>query len=260
MDERMKTRKKLVRPPIVEVVCGFVFPPISGMDAVAAGAYWASIRDRFPAHTIQPAVTDVVGFTVTDGAAPQRALLVSADDQYVVQIQADRFYFNWRKRLDDYPHFTGAGGVLELGMKEFTLFSDHCVKACDCAPQPVRVDLAKVDLLPEGREWSDTKDLVKVLPLLRGVVDASSNEPEVAMRWSEQRNGADFVASLHLGLELMFNELPKRAVKMETRIAKATSPERDKLLATFEELNDTLNAIFFGLIPETELHRFRGLK
>ncbi len=247
--------RKLERAPIIEVVCGFGFPPIEGLDPISAGAYWKTISAQFPAHQILPAVTDVVGFQVAH-SLPQRALLTSRDDEQVIQIQADRFYFNWRKRAGTYPRFTGAGGVLDLGLKEFARFAGYCEETFGARPQPQRVDLSKVDLLPLGGEWQDLADLAVLVPLLQPFVRRTTKEPDLSIRWSEIRSGADLFAALHLGIEPVFNELPALALKIETRMTKDSAPER--VPDVFALLNKELNDVFFGLLNEGELHRFGG--
>ena len=114
---------RLKDPPIVEVVCGFFFPALAGLDPILIGKYWAEHKEAhgYPKRQLQPPVADRPGFFLGDGVGPLRSWLVSGTDEYLLQIQPDRFYFNWRKREGAYPHFNDyepTKGVLSRSLLE----------------------------------------------------------------------------------------------------------------------------------------------
>ena len=104
-----------------------------------------------------------------DGVGPLRAWLVSTPDDYVLQIQPDRFYFNWRKREGAYPHFGDyepTKGVLSRSLSELAELGDFTLGALGQKPKPTQLELAKIDFLVSPKHWSDHADLAKVLPVL----------------------------------------------------------------------------------------------
>ncbi len=125
---------RLKDPPIVEVVCGFFFSPLPGLDPLMVGKYWAEQKEKsgYKNRQLQPPVTDRPGLTFADGVAPVRSMLISDTDEYVLQIQPDRFYFNWRRREGHhYPHFNDykeGEGVLTKGLREFAKLVDCCAR------------------------------------------------------------------------------------------------------------------------------------
>jgi uncharacterized protein (TIGR04255 family) len=118
-----ETLEKLSSPPIVEVICGVFFSPLPNFDPVVAGTYWQQRRADFPGHSIHPAAGAPPGLVI--GTPPLRTWLISSNDgPFVIQVQADRFYLNWRRRGDAYPRFSTEHGLLERTLREFALFTD----------------------------------------------------------------------------------------------------------------------------------------
>ena len=143
---------RLKDPPILEVVCGFFFPALAGLDPILVGKYWAEQKEKhgFPNRQLHGPVVERPGFLVAEGVGPLRSWLVSASEEYVLQIQPDRFYFNWRKREAQYPHFNDYGetkGVLSQSLAEFDQLGAFARDVLGEAPKPVQLQLAKTDLL-----------------------------------------------------------------------------------------------------------------
>jgi uncharacterized protein (TIGR04255 family) len=104
--------------PIDEVAIGVqLISPIAGFVDPHAGLFWQLVKERYPQAESHPRVE-----TVSAGLAPQtlgappfpfpfsgsagsRTFLVSQDGSYLLQIQNNRFFRNWRKRDPEYPHF-----------------------------------------------------------------------------------------------------------------------------------------------------------
>lgn len=144
----MSTIDSLRTPPIVEVVCGFMFDEIPSLDAMLVGKFWSSKSDAYPRRELKPPVRESSGFTVLEGVGPIRCWLISARDEWVVQVQPDRFYFNWRKRGDSYPRFgdhDGARGVLSQALEEFGAFTAFCEKETQEQCRLGRIELTKID-------------------------------------------------------------------------------------------------------------------
>ena len=118
----------LDKPPIEEVVCGFVFAP-QPVDTMDFGVYWETRRDEFPTRQVHPAILEG-GTLLQMGAPPMRSWLISADDSRVLQLQNDRFFINWRKRNGKYPRFRDHGdnkGIRSQATEEFGRFAEWLV-------------------------------------------------------------------------------------------------------------------------------------
>lgn len=248
---------KLEAPPIVEVMCGMFFEPVAALDPMAVGGWWHSkMRATYPGHTVQPAVTDA-GTVFFAGSGPLRAWLVSADDEWIIQVQPDRFYVNWRKREAAYPRFSGEGGVLRRALLEFGRFAEYCKEELSVSIVPNTVELAKVDLIIEQKHWRDGKDLAAILPVVADIGRfAKSPALSFGLNVVEPRDGG---CVLHMDLQLLPASIVDgqlaRAMKIETR---ATCPVTEA--AAFEDrfavLNGHANEVFFGLLAPEGLKRF----
>jgi uncharacterized protein (TIGR04255 family) len=250
---------RLKDPPIIEVVCGFFFSPVAGLDPLVVGKYWAEKKDRDGYHERQlhPAVSDRPGISVSETPGPFRCWLIKDTDDYILQIQPDRFYFNWRKRKSGYPHFTdkdGSEGVLTKSLREFDEFRRFCEteSAIKQALKPLRFELAKIDLLLNPAHWKDYSDLTSVVPLL-GKLPPITDEPSLNLSLVGQRDG--FLVHFGLTNGALAPDM-SQAVKIETLV---TAPATHDVGSTLALMNATANNIFFDTLSASELHRFGGL-
>jgi hypothetical protein len=103
---------------VSEVVLGVQFAkPVVDLDALAT--FGLRVRDELPGRSQQdplPRVQETfaaqpeprtIRFQVMPGSVLPRAWFISADDRQLVQLQADRFVFNWRRMGPDdrYPRY-----------------------------------------------------------------------------------------------------------------------------------------------------------
>jgi uncharacterized protein (TIGR04255 family) len=99
------------------VVIGVQFSRISNVEVVVRNL-WDSIRADFPNTSTRPRDDRLIVEDLTPTRVPaliataatnnpsQRHWLIGKDEEtYLIQIQDDVFYFNWRKRAGDYPRF-----------------------------------------------------------------------------------------------------------------------------------------------------------
>jgi uncharacterized protein (TIGR04255 family) len=249
---------RLQSPPIVEVVCGFFFQPIGGLDPIMVGKYWSERKQHagYPKTQLHPPVADRAGVFFGDGVGPIRCWLIGEGDEYVLQIQPDRFYFNWRKRGGEYPHFNDYGGntgVLTRSLLEFQEFSAFLRTSLGHAPKPSRLELAKIDLIGNPTHWSSYSDLRVVLPIL-GKLPSIGEEPAVNLFFGGEHDGCHLqlsVTNAVLGSEM------SAAVQIETRVtAKDAGTE---MRETFTKMNDLANKLFFETIAPDALGRFGGV-
>lgn len=245
--EQQRQYPALERPPIVEVVCGVVFEQIPEIDPLVLGVYWDRIRAEFPNRSLQPALTEDVGFTI--GAYPLRARLTSVDEQFAIQLQHDRFFMNWRATGGTYPRFSerhGQVGLLSRALSEYERFSDFIHERTGKRPTATRVELTKIDLLNRGKDWADLDDLAEVMPVTGVFAKIQrSSERDVNLRFVER--GTDGVALVHVAT-LVQGGSPS-AIRIEAR---RIAPVVDDLQSAFAAANQVLNDVFFELIPSAK--------
>lgn len=246
----------LERPPISEVICGLVFPAVRGLDAFEFGVYWNERRSEYPGRRIQPAITEGLTFT-PDGVQPVRAWLVSPNEgELLQQIQADRFYMNWRRRGNAYPRFSDpkAGptkGLKSIALAEFARLVEFCERRETIAgkPEPIRIELAKIDTLQRGRDWTSPTDLAALLPITAAFIELSTSEGlSIALQVQEPFEGG--VLSVRINSASDVGGVVS-SIRLETRISLTLS--ETTIDAAFTKGNARLNKMFFRLIPEAQM-------
>ncbi len=260
MTER-KAWPKLEAPPIIEVACGVFFPGAAAPDPISVGGWWRQIKKGYPKHEIQPAVNDSPGFIIGIGSSPLRSWLISDDDEWIIQVQPDRFYVNWRKRRGSYPRFSGPGGVCERALFELNRFTTYCREELTIELSPSTIELAKVDAIVESRHWKEgnSEDLGRLLPIIADVGRfARSEAVELGLNLVERIADGTVQVNLSLSTEALFGGHIARTVKVETRCVRSLPGQSEaQLKDAFAKANSDANSAFFGLISNDELERFQ---
>lgn len=244
----------LERPPIVEVVCGFIYEPLE-LDGMVLGVYWNERMRDFPERSLQPAFVDDSAFFL--GNPPLRAVLVSEDKVRVLQVQHDRMFLNWRAVGGSYPRFSnrgGGGGLLEQALEEFQKLSEFAERRFGRRPTVTRIELAKIDVIDRRQQhWSDVSDLAKVMPITGTFSTGHTENREFSLRFVEHDAPRALVVSINSVSEQRGGDI--NAVRVETRavhpLEVGTAHE-----GAFLEANRAVNQAFFRLISEEGRRRF----
>lgn len=244
---------RLPKAPIDEVVVGFVFDRPVGPDAVETGLYLAERRDRFARHEIHEPVVDRVDENSLSVVPPIRTWLVSQDERWLVQIQDDRFHANWR-RLDSasYPGFTGDGGVMGFALTEFERLRDFCRRHKGEAPSPKKVEVSKVDLLIQGRNWESIDDVYEILPAMASAGSALAVPgPNIVLQTQEKIDGITLITLIRPAV--LVADQRKVVFRIDFQAVQSAS---DALEEQLSSMSRALNAAFWRLIPDAE-RRFK---
>ena len=93
-------------PPVNEVVCGLSFEKLKGFKSHHLGLFWLKIKDEFPLveHAVRleynPQQFDLKEYL-------PRVWFIRKEQNRLIQLQDDKFYFNWRRMQEDetYPRY-----------------------------------------------------------------------------------------------------------------------------------------------------------
>lgn len=105
----MSETPKYNKPPVVETVIGVQFPELPRFHSAHFGLYWKDIQDRYPqceeknrlgpvAELFPRKIVSGPALQVGPGSVPNRVWYVGASEAELLQLQPDRFLFNWRER------------------------------------------------------------------------------------------------------------------------------------------------------------------
>ncbi|WP_158934063.1 TIGR04255 family protein [Burkholderia sp. S171] len=193
----MRTAVHFKRPPVFEVACGVLFSTQNPVLTAHIGAYWQRVRSNFPRVEDAAPLASVVeqqGF----GAIPvfefanvpplRRAWFFSADGRNLIQLQQDRFLFNWKRASDSDPYpsypvvieqfdkyladfmdFCGEVGIGELSFRQFELAYVNHISAAN-GLEAEGIDRLLIDHVrsnsnerflpePEGVNWASAYPL-----------------------------------------------------------------------------------------------------
>lgn len=141
-------------PPVTEVAFGVLFRPGSGILVPHIGAFWAAVKDDFPkVEEAAPLLPVVETFGDQPGTVDlgvdlplPRSWLVSADERALIQLQKDRFHYNWRKRedADVYPRYPTIAKQFE------SYYSRYCSLVAamnDVRPTPLQYELSYINTI-----------------------------------------------------------------------------------------------------------------
>lgn len=107
---------RFAKPPVIEVVCGVQFATPPGLAAAHIGAFWDTVRSEFPqivevmplSATVEQSDPFALQSIEFGGLPPmRRSWLVTNDGQRLLQVQENRFLFNWKRPEPggEYPGF-----------------------------------------------------------------------------------------------------------------------------------------------------------
>jgi len=151
-------------PPVAEVVCGFRFERISQFKAPHSGLLWQKFRDEYPnCEHAAPIGLSPQSFDRASGLPLPRIWFLNEKGNHLIQIQNDRFHFNWRKMSDEeeYPRYEM---VFSSFQKIFSVFSDF-IDENELGPlRLVECELIYVNQIPQGEAWKSVDDIHKLFP------------------------------------------------------------------------------------------------
>lgn len=199
MPDRRRT-PSFKRPPVIEVALGVQFDEPLPLRFVDYGHVWDLYRERYPEYQEQaPLATVVESFGDEPRPAAEQVMNAAAFPRApfrlwfsdgaaggLVQIQQDRFVFNWRKLGDGatYPRFSWVKGQFEA---EFRILLRFLEDLGVNSPTVSLCEVTYVNHILAGEGWTNHADLHAVFPSLRvpqvSVEQAAAEEADVRIRF-----------------------------------------------------------------------------
>jgi uncharacterized protein (TIGR04255 family) len=175
---------KFSMPPVTETVLGIEFHRLAKWHSPYSGLLWSRFRDKFPKLDVKPALAsqlEVIGAT-NPQPEPQFILLaepdircwfVDKDGRSLIQVQSNRFTYNWRKTSagDLYPQYEdGIRPEFKSALQEFLKF----LKDEDLGVvQVLQCEVSYFNHLEIGKGWQSAEDIKRVFACWSG---GSNNE------------------------------------------------------------------------------------
>lgn len=149
--------------PLNEVVYGISFEELGGLKAPHLGLYWNLIKSEFPdCEHATPLFTSDLASNFAFTKLP-RTWFIHSKGNDLIQIQQDRFLFNWRKldASDAYPGNKYVADAFKKYLTQFKSFVDEqnigLIKYKGC-------ELSYINHIFSGQGWDALSDLNNVFP------------------------------------------------------------------------------------------------
>jgi uncharacterized protein (TIGR04255 family) len=166
-------------PPVIEKVMGIEFERLPQWDVPYFGLYWQQIKDNYPKFEIKPAIMSKgMQEIIFEDIPSLRCWFLHESHTKLIQIQNDRFIYNWQKpnSYDSYPHYEKIRPEFENEWLNFCNFLQN--NQID-APMVKHCDVTYVDHFERGKEWNNLSDLPDVLNCWSGIQQDFLPEPDL---------------------------------------------------------------------------------
>lgn len=157
------------RPPVMEVACAIAFALPKPLKSAHFGLYWSRVRDAFPrCEDAAPVPLIVESTAAADTTAfnlqvemlnmPElrRTWLLTESGTTLLQLQGDRFMFNW-KRTEQDPDYPSYKYVIAEFRKQWSRYKDFLAELDLGSPQPTQLELTYFNMIPGPRLLRDHK-------------------------------------------------------------------------------------------------------
>ena len=255
--DTLQRKLDFARPPVEEVVLGVLFNPLDRLLAPHLGEIWQEFkRDGFVHILEQPPLFHAVETFPVSGQEAQlrighvpplaRIWFIHETETEIIQVQRDRFTFNWRKTelAQVYPGFTAICGKFEDFYRRF----GKVIKNMQIGEvTPLQYELTYIDQLRHGDGWDTLDDLGEVYNMF---VDSPwAGAESVDFRASFP------VAELHGRLHVAIGnrvKLPEELQTLQTNFTVLGFPEGmdDAVIAWFKSARNQICEKFTGMFTE----------
>lgn len=165
-------RPAFERPPVNEVALSVQFSPLVGMTVARFGALWERFKSKYSKTEDKPPLPTVIEtfepprhqqlkLELMTEPQPPRVWFTNDQESELIQVQSDRFAFNWRKNppTATYPRYPSVRDGFEKHYAEFEAFIHQNGLGPIVATQ---CEVTYVNELPLGLGWSKPGELEKV--------------------------------------------------------------------------------------------------
>ncbi len=134
---RAMTSVDFQTPPIEEVVCGVLYQPVTAMKTALLGMLWGKFIEEFPKTEDVQVLLRQRQNEILSQPFP-RVWFLTQDETCLLQLQQDRFHYNWRRNSSEsseYPHFDAVHAAFA---RHFRTFREALSDTAPIAPKVSR--------------------------------------------------------------------------------------------------------------------------
>jgi len=231
-------------PPVSEVAVSVEFSPLENWRSTYAGVYWSLIKERYPNTDVQPPLPSQIEnleedfwpqptFQVAFGNPDlSRFWFLAEPSINLIQVQRDRFVFNWRKVQGDevYPRYLKE--IRPRFALEWKGFMEFVSSQKIGKVAVLQCDLTYVNDIFQGQGWKTFQDSLSLFsPWWKGGTDGFLPIPEF-LNVSGSFRMADDQGRLHFAAQPVIRQNDgRKAIQLRlTARGKPRSSNEDDIL------------------------------
>lgn len=170
---------RFTSPPIDELIIGVHFKLAKPITTVDLGLFWATISKDFPSTEDQVPLIATAPAVFASLPPLRRVWMVGVDPTRLLQIQSDRFYFNWRKResTDKYPGFEA---ILKEALGHWLYFTEWLGKNNHGHLTATRFEVTYIDVISKELGWNGPSHTCELIKIFNSLQNPNFGSPELA--------------------------------------------------------------------------------
>ncbi|WP_204140376.1 TIGR04255 family protein [Halomicronema sp. CCY15110] len=263
MPESLPVLPSFREPPIVESVLGVEFDTLESWSILAFGEFWQAIRESYPTYELQPPIGAAPGGELTieygfPGKLPVRCWFKNTSDSQLLQVQDDRFLYNWRNYVteDKYPRYEEK--LRPEFIKEWETFCSFLSTKSSEMPKIKSCQITYVNHLEQGKEWEKLDDIVEAFAFLNGSFQVGSLS-SLNFQLAADVPSENLKVQVSIAKALR-NSDSKEIVQFSlTGIAVPESSDLDSILNCLDKIRRNLVVVFKNMTSE-KMHQRWGLE
>lgn len=179
MTNKQPARPDYQKPPVSEVVLSLQFEKLDSLGSTQIGLMWEKFRKRFPKteehHPLEPSfekfgvpvlIKQGVRIEHFDAPVVPRFWFLNDGGTQLIQIQQDRFIYNWRK-MDGEAEYPRYETISQTFRKDLFSFSDFLHKEKIGELIPDQCEVTYVNHIVAGNGWDNHGELDKLLTIIK---------------------------------------------------------------------------------------------
>jgi uncharacterized protein (TIGR04255 family) len=159
-------------PPLIEVVCGIMFKPITTLLTPHFGVLWERFKSEYPnCREVAPLTAVIeqfgsereVAIGFTDVPPLPRIWFIHKEENGIIQVQRDRFIINWRKvrAEDEYPRYHHVNNLFRKSLSQFEAFLKEN-KIGEIAH--LQYEMTYINHIPQKEGWETLEGIGELFP------------------------------------------------------------------------------------------------
>ncbi len=259
---------ELTNPPVVEVVLGVQFAPLTRMASAHMGRFWTRfLGPEWDVAADAPAVPDAPdpqfgGVNPTGGmdffrfqTTPMtpRVQISRNDGARLLQLQSSRFHYNWQKKDEAYPTYQAVRREFDEQWSNFNRF----VESEGLGPiTPTLWEVTYIDYVAPGGLWTSPEDWPHVIPGLLGRPALDGGRATVqnaACQWTFEIAPRLGHVSVQAGLGAVRSTEQPGLILQTTARGRVTKGTANPIGTGLDVGRDACLEIFFAIVSEAAL-------